>query len=848
LKPQNCLRVVVALGCALSAGSASAGTNGWTLVAWNDLGMHCMDGSDYSVFSVFPPFNTVQAQLIFNGKLITNSAGLVVTYEAIADSSGSINRTSKDKINFWQYAGVLYGASPAPDVGLAGFAMPGPANTAQEMHFTNVYFVAEGVPITPFDDATNRNFYPLMRFTAKSNGVVLATTDVVLPVSDEMDCRACHRSGSGLPAEPAAGWTWDCQPERDVKLNILRLHDEDKAGNGLYSNALIAAGYNPSGLFATVVGDGKPILCAKCHKSNALPGTGLPGMPDLTHAVHALHASVIDPATGLAMDSAANRSACYRCHPGTATRCLRGVMGYSIGRDGAMAIQCQDCHGPMSLVGSTNRLGWLQEPLCQSCHAGTATNGHQQIRFLSVFQTGTTVRTVTDGTFAYTGALYRLAQGHGKLRCEACHGPTHAEYPTFQPNDNIQSTQIQQHVGTLGECAACHGSQPGTVSGGPHGMHPISDYWVQQSHKSAGEQPGNCRPCHGLDDRGTVLSRVFGDRAINTANFGTKRWWRGYRIGCYQCHRGPGSSSPTTNRWPTVGNVTASTTAGNPVSVTVPTNDVDRNALELRIVSQPAHGAAAVATNVVTYFPDPQFVGEDTFTFAAWDGYADSELGTGKVTVAQGPCSLTFAVAVPASVAVGAPAPFWGIATVSGCSNAATYTWSFGDGTNSAHQNACHACSATGTFNWVVVAGAGGTSVTHSGAIVIHGSAGDTDGDGILDAWETDQFGDLDTADATSDFDLDGFRDYFEFLAGTNPKNSQSYLKVYPPEGGEDGSIAIRWPSESNRVYVLSRSTDLLSIPFVGIATGGATVPTNLFVDPLAGSLTGAYYRIELAP
>ncbi len=24
----------------------------WTLVGWNDLGMHCMDGKDYSIYSI----------------------------------------------------------------------------------------------------------------------------------------------------------------------------------------------------------------------------------------------------------------------------------------------------------------------------------------------------------------------------------------------------------------------------------------------------------------------------------------------------------------------------------------------------------------------------------------------------------------------------------------------------------------------------------------------------------------------------------------------------------------------------------------------------------------------------
>lgn len=45
----------------------------------------------------------------------------------------------------------------------------------------------------------------------------------------------------------------------------------------------------------------------------------------------------------------------------------------------------------------------------------------------------------------------------------------------------------------------------------------------------------------------------------------------------------------------------------------------------------------------------------------------------------------------------------------------------------------------------------------------------DTDGDGIPDAWEFRYFGNLTTANATSDYDLDGLSDYGEYLAKTNP-------------------------------------------------------------------------------
>ena len=82
----------------------------------------------------------------------------------------------------------------------------------------------------------------------------------------------------------------------------------------------------------------------------------------------------MDPVLNTTLDNALNRSACYRCHPGSTTRCLRGAMGSAIAADGSMEMQCQSCHGNMSAVGSPSRVGWIMEPNCQACHTGTATN------------------------------------------------------------------------------------------------------------------------------------------------------------------------------------------------------------------------------------------------------------------------------------------------------------------------------------------------------------------------------------------------------------------------------------------------------------------------------------------
>ena len=63
--------------------------------------------------------------------------------------------------------------------------------------------------------------------------------------------------------------------------------------------------------------------------------------------------------------------------------------------------------------------------------------------------------------------------------------------------------------------------------------------------------------------------------------------------------------------------------------------------------------------------------------------------------------------------------------------------------------------------------------ITGDGTIRLLGGEGDSDGDGLLDAWENDQFGNLDTT-ADGDPDGDGLTNLAEQSAGTNPNEGDS--------------------------------------------------------------------------
>jgi hypothetical protein len=537
-----------------SGGSTVTTNTGYKVIGWNDLGFHCFDGMDYSVFGVLPPYNTIHAHLIDPaGTLVTSPTGLTITYQAVADPLlNTMTTTSAPKTNFWQYAAALGFGNLAPDVGLAGFAMPGTSNTPQAMTFSTAdnTWVATGIPEFPYADAATApypvNYFPMMKITAtNSSGSVLASTDIVLPTSDEMSCKLCHWSQSGdIAAMPAAGWANNPDQAKDVKLNILRKHDDHFAGTPTFQAAMTAAGYTAASLSAEV--SIQPILCAACHASNALSKAGYPGVPQLTTSMHSLHGGVINPTTGQTMDSGTTRDTCFTCHPGPVTRCLRGVMGILQASTGGYAIECQSCHGNLSALADPTRQGWLTEPNCQSCHIGTAVTAGTggTLAYTSVFTSGTIERTTTDMTFATNPntpaagfSLYRYSSGHGGLQCEACHGSTHGEFTTSIVNDNVQSTTLQGHVGVLSECVACHGATtPSTTNGGPHGMHPIGSTWVSQ-HPDIVDSSGStqCQPCHGLDYRGTILSKTLADRSLAGNSFPA-----GTIISCYSCHNGPG--------------------------------------------------------------------------------------------------------------------------------------------------------------------------------------------------------------------------------------------------------------------------------------------------------------------
>jgi len=601
-------------------GSPEAGDGENVVLAFNDLGMHCADLGSYP-FSILPPFNTINAQVVRKGSrgsnrpLILNETMVSLQYSAASSArdpvgAGSINSTSQNypvgsladtamvrKTDFWDdfdgvnnIAEILFpGLHPVPDEGLqtaanneAGNAhgryMPGITDpyynndpqTFSGYDGSKTWFTAQGVPMTSIDDMGRFNSYPLMRVQAVDvvTGDVLATTDAVAPVSTEVDCRDCHargevgadtsvRTGGPLFVPAASGDRVDV--EAAAKHNILALHDFQHG--------------------TSFVTDNQPVLCASCHRSNALAEVGGPGgvsgISNMSAVMHGFHGRLqvngsgelirdgagepvlIDPpvmdgsempliATGEGIPMEQN---CFNCHPGKITQCFRGAM-YTAGQ------KCDDCHGDMLAMGGEFPLTtghirepWADEPKCSSCHSGHGDDPIGVLAYDPADPAATPIE-LADSRFAENpGTLYRNSlDNHAGIACEACHGSPHAIWPNRDPNanDNVTAIQLQGHAGTIKECTVCHepNSFPNGTLEGPHGMHPVNEpNWIKSKgdfyHEDFVWNNGEdqCAACHGADHRGTRLSRVPVDRVLKDADGVVRATLAaGEIVSCDLCH------------------------------------------------------------------------------------------------------------------------------------------------------------------------------------------------------------------------------------------------------------------------------------------------------------------------
>ena len=426
-----------------------ADTSEYVLLAWNNLGMHCISDSD-PFWVLLPPANDLFAQVIKRGdmpEVVTEN--IEITYKV---DPGFENPSAH--VKFWEHAKSLFGAQPEKNIGLSGNGVTGKMHLSEELHA----FEATLIPVVPYKDDGTYDPYPTFTIQAvdKESGQVLAQTRAVAPTSTEMGCRNCH--GGQWRVNGKAGFT------DETSANILAVHDK-RSGTNLLEMAQ----------------NGKPQLCQSCHADPVLGTKGKPGLLNFPAAMHGWHANYL---------TERGTEACFKCHPSRPdgpTQCLRSVH--------ARNLDCTSCHGfledhALSLLKKEDQAGkpgarrlmthlkprtvasvdqinprtpWVNEPDCLNCHVDFTRADAAHANGFNKWTSG-------------LSELYRMRHDNtGQIMCEACHGSTHAVYPAHnklgRDLDNIQPLQYQQNRNSIGfrRCSVCH-TEPVTGMPAHHPM------------------------------------------------------------------------------------------------------------------------------------------------------------------------------------------------------------------------------------------------------------------------------------------------------------------------------------------------------------------------------------------
>lgn len=411
----------------------------YVLLAWNNLGMHCLSDSD-PWWVLLPPANDLHAQLILRGEtpeVITDDVQISFTVEPGFEHP-------ENDVAFWDHAKSNFGADLEPGVGLSGHRVSGTMKLDEEQSM----FAANLIPVVPYQNG-HYNPYPVYTIEAKNetSGEVLAVTKAVAPTATEMGCTKCH--GGDWRVDGVAGFT------DETSRRILVAHDKH-SGTNLTAEAEA----------------GSPHLCQSCHSDPVLGTEGQADLLNFPAAMHGWHANYLT-------DRGAD--ACAMCHPSDAagpTTCLRGTH--------ARKLDCTHCHGTLedhalsllkaehdagkagaarlmanlrpravaSIDDVIGRTPWLNEPDCISCHG-------------EEYERPDPATASAFNKWTESGAdLYRMrTDDTDLLQCEACHGATHAIYPAMNrwfgaDRDNIQPLQYQGNrraIAAGGNCKVCHG-------------------------------------------------------------------------------------------------------------------------------------------------------------------------------------------------------------------------------------------------------------------------------------------------------------------------------------------------------------------------------------------------------
>jgi hypothetical protein len=125
-------------------------------------------------------------------------------------------------------------------------------------------------------------------------------------------------------------------------------------------------------------------------------------------------------------------------------------------------------------------------------------------------------------------------------------------------------------------------------------------------------------------------------------------------------------------------------------------------------------------------------------------------------------------------------------------------------------------------------------------------NAGDSDGDQMHDDWEMAFFDTLDR-DGAGDFDGDGRTDRQEFLAGTDPTNAGSVLRVITLTQDGSRNTTVFWAAAPGRTYKVQYKNTVEDTGWIDLSgTVRFNGSTASFVDSPAPTRSHRFYRVML--
>lgn len=118
----------------------------------------------------------------------------------------------------------------------------------------------------------------------------------------------------------------------------------------------------------------------------------------------------------------------------------------------------------------------------------------------------------------------------------------------------------------------------------------------------------------------------------------------------------------------------------------------------------------------------------------------------------------------------------------------------------------------------------------------------DTDGDGLPDAWELARFGSLTNAWTGGDADSDGMTDNAEWLAGTNPADAASALRITQIQIVTNWAH-VTWTTQPDGLYRLSTAPSPTGMwsAFPSAVLANSTLTAH----PVTNAVTNAVFRVE---